>query len=204
MLLAIHPDNPQMRKIEKAVEILENDGVMIYPTDSTYALGCDIRSGKAVDRICKLKGLDPTKAYLTLICEDISQAASYARQLDKEVFRMMKKNVPGPFTFILHSNNEVPRMFKNKRRTIGVRIPDHKIPIALVEELDRPILSTSLKSEDDIVEYFTDPREIYEEYQKKVDLVIDGGPGNYIPTSIVDCTGEEWEIIRQGAKRLRT
>lgn len=198
MLLKINPDNPEGRKIRHAVESLEKGGVIIYPTDTVYALGCDINDNKAVDRICKLRGLDPTKAHLSFICKDISQAAEYAQQIDNQVFRLMKKHLPGPFTFVLNSNNQVPKMFKNRKRTIGVRVPDNNICIAIVEELGRPILTASLKSDDEILEYFTDPIDIYEDYKKLVDLVIDGGIGGNVPSTVVDCTGAEPLIIREG------
>ncbi len=198
MLLKINPENPEGRKIRQAVEVLDNGGVIIYPTDTVYALGCDINNNKAVDRICKLRGLDPVKAHLSFICKDISQVAEYAQQIDNQVFRLMKKHLPGPFTFVLNSNNQVPKMFKNRKRTIGVRVPDNNICIAIVEELGRPILTASLKSEDEILEYFTDPIDIYEDYKKLVDLVIDGGIGGNIPSTVVDCTGAEPLIIREG------
>ncbi|MCO6476051.1 MAG: threonylcarbamoyl-AMP synthase, partial [Phaeodactylibacter sp.] len=180
MLLKINSENPEGRKIRQAVEILDNGGVIIYPTDTVYALGCDINNNKAVDRICKLRGLDSTKAHLSFICQDISQVAEYAQQIDNQVFRLMKKHLPGPFTFVLNSNNQVPKMFKNRKRTIGVRVPDNNICIAIVEALGRPILTASLKSEDEILEYFTDPVDIYEDYKKLVDLVIDGGIGGNV------------------------
>lgn len=198
MLLKINSENPEGRKIRQAVEILDNGGVIIYPTDTVYALGCDINNNKAVDRICKLRGLDPTKAHLSFICQDISQVAEYAQQIDNQVFRLMKKHLPGPFTFVLNSNNQVPKMFKNRKRTIGVRVPDNNICIAIVEALGRPILTASLKSEDEILEYFTDPVDIYEDYKKLVDLVIDGGIGGNVPSTVVDCTGAEPLIIREG------
>ncbi|MBV6652928.1 MAG: threonylcarbamoyl-AMP synthase, partial [Mameliella sp.] len=157
MLVKINPDNPEGRKINQAVEVLQAGGVIVYPTDTVYGLGCDIYNAKAVDRICKLRGLDPVKARLSFICKDISQVADYAQQIDNTVFRLMKKNLPGAFTFVLKSNNKVPKMFKNRKRTIGIRIPDNNISKALVETLDRPILTASLKSDDEIMEYFTDP-----------------------------------------------
>ena len=198
MLLKINPDNPEGRKIRTAVEILERGGVIIYPTDTVYALGCDINDNKAVDRICKLRGLDPNKAHLSLICQDISQVSDYSQQIDNQVFRLMKKHLPGPFTFVLNSNNQVPKMFKNRKRTIGIRIPDNNICMAIIEALGHPILTASLKSDDEILEYFTDPIDIYEDYKKLVDLVIDGGIGGNMPSTVVDYTGAEPVIIREG------
>ena len=198
MLLRINPTNPEGRKIAQAVEALKNGGVIIYPTDTVYALGCDINDGKAVDRICKLRDLDPRKAHLSLICRDISQVSDFTQQIDNQIFRLMKKHLPGPFTFVLNSNNQVPKMFKNRKRTIGIRIPDNNICMAIVEELDHPILTASLKSDDEILEYFTDPADIYEDYKKLVDLVIDGGVGGNVPSTVVDCTGAEPVVIREG------
>lgn len=202
MLVKINPDNPEGRKINQAVEVLQAGGVIVYPTDTVYGLGCDIYNAKAVDRICKLRGLDPVKARLSFICKDISQVADYAQQIDNTVFRLMKKNLPGAFTFVLKSNNKVPKMFKNRKRTIGIRIPDNNISKALVETLDRPILTASLKSDDEIMEYFTDPIDINEDFGKLVDMVIDGGIGNNQPSTVVDCTDDEPVILRQGTGTL--
>lgn len=199
MLLKIHPDNPEGRKIAQAVETLQGGGVIIYPTDTVYGIGCDIFNDKAVDRICKLRGLDPVKARLSFICKDISQVAEFAQQIDNAVFRLMKKHLPGPFTFVLNSNNQVPKMFKNRKRTIGVRVPDNNICQALVEGLGRPILTASLKSDDEILEYFTDAEDIYEDFKNQVDLVIDGGIGRNQPSTVVDCTGDEPVVLREGA-----
>jgi len=202
MLLKINPDNPEGRKIRQAVDILEDGGVIIYPTDTVYGLGCDIYNHKAVERICKLRGLDPAKARLSLICKNISQVSDFAQQIGNEVFRLMKKHLPGPFTFVLNSNNQVPKLFKNRKRTIGIRIPDNNICMAIVEELGRPILTASLKSDDEILEYFTDPIDIYEDFKKLVDLVIDGGIGGNVPSTVVDCTGQEPVILREGTGEI--
>lgn len=203
MLLEIHSENPDARKIQQAVKILEQGGVVIYPTDTVYGIGCDIFNQKAVDKICKLRGLNPVKARLSFICKDIGQIAEYAKQIDNETFRLIKKNTPGPFTFVLNSSNEVPKMFKNKKRTIGVRIPDNNIVLALVEALGRPILTTSLKNDDEILEYFTDPIDIDEDFKNQVDLVIDGGIGKNVASTIVDCTKGEFEVLREGAEELK-
>jgi len=198
MLLKINPDNPEGRKIRQAVETLDDGGVIIYPTDTVYGLGCDIYNSKAVDRICKLRGLDPVKARLSFICKDIGQVAEFSQQIDNTVFRLMKKHLPGPFTFVLKSNSQVPKMFKNRKRTIGVRVPDNNICQALVEGLGWPILTASLKNDDEILEYFTDPRDIYEDFKKLVDIVIDGGIGSNHPSTVVDCTGSEPIVLREG------
>lgn len=199
MLLKINPDNPEGRKIKQVVESLQEGGIIIYPTDTVYGLGCDIFNPKAVEKICRLRGLKPEKAMLSFICEDISQIADYAYQIDNEVFKVLKKNLPGPFTFVLRANNTVPKLFKNRKRTIGVRIPENNIARSIVQELGRPILSISLKSDDEILEYFTDPIDIFDDFKKLVDIVIDGGIGNNNPSTVVDCTGDDLEVIRQGA-----
>jgi tRNA threonylcarbamoyl adenosine modification protein (Sua5/YciO/YrdC/YwlC family) len=202
MLLQINPDNPQGRKLDHAIKALEDGGVIIYPTDTVYGLGCDIMNKKAVERIARLRGLDPGKALFSFICKDISQVSEYAAQISNDVFRVMKHNLPGPFTFILKANNRVPKILKNRKDTIGVRIPDNQIILALVEKLGRPILTTSLKSDDEILEYFTDPRDIYDDYAKLVDLVIDGGPGGNQPSTVIDCTGDQPTMVREGAGAL--
>ena len=202
MLLRINAENPEGRKIAKVVDKLEEGGIIIYPTDTVYGLGCDIFNKKAVEKICQIRGLNPAKARLSFICKDISQVSEYALQLDNQVFRMLKRNLPGPFTFVLKSNNQVPKLFKNRKKTIGVRIPDNTIPLRIVEELGRPILTTSLRSEDEILEYFTDPIDIYEDFQKIVDIVIDGGIGKNVPSTVVDCTGSDVEILREGVGEL--
>lgn len=202
MFLKINAENPSARKICQVVDILKKGGLVIYPTDTVYGLGCDIFNQKAVERICRIKKLDPRKARLSFICKDISQIAEFAQHIDNKVFKIMKKNLPGPFTFVLKSNNQVPKMFKNHKRTIGVRIPENKIAIAIVEELGHPVLTSSLKSDDEILEYFTDPVDIFEDFEKLVDVVIDGGIGENLPSTIVDCTKGEFEILRQGRSGL--
>ncbi len=202
MLLRINPDNPEGRKINQVVNILKDGGVIVYPTDTVYGLGCDIFNPKAVERICRLRGLKPEKAMLSFICKDISQIAEYAFQIDNDVFKTLKRNLPGPFTFVLKSNNQVPKLFKNRKRSIGVRIPDNRIAQVIVEELGRPILSLSLKSDDEILEYFTDPIDIFEDFKKLTDVVVDGGIGNNVPSTVVDCMGDEIVVLRQGAGEL--
>ncbi len=202
MLLKIHHSPPDWRKIDKAVEILNEGGIMIYPTDTVYALGCSMKDKKAVEKLCKLRGMDPKKASLSLICQDISQVSEFTLPIDNSIFRLIKKHVPGPFTFILEANNHLPKVLRNKRKTIGVRIPEHFLPQAIVQQLGHPLITTSLKSDDEILEYFTDPEEIYQDYLKKVDLFIDGGMGKNVPSTVVDCTSGEPEIIREGAGTL--
>lgn len=202
MLLKINPENPEGRKIRQVAETLNEGGIIIYPTDTVYGLGCDINNSDAVTRICRIRGLEPEKAMLSFICKDISQISEFTPPIDNATFKIMKKNLPGPFTFVLRSNNQVPKMFKNRKRTVGVRVPAHNIPLAIVEELGRPILTTSLKSDDEVLEYFTDPQDIYEDFKKIVDIVIDGGICGNNPSTIVDFTGDLPEIIRKGAGEL--
>lgn len=203
MLIQVHPENPEGRKINQIVDCLEKGGIIIYPTDTVYGLGCDIQNHHAVEKICRLKKLDPQKAQLTFICKDISQVSNFAHQIDNEVFRLIKKNTPGPFTFILKSGNEIPKILKNKKKTIGIRIPDNKIAIAIVEALGRPILSASLKTDDDIIEYLTEPEEIAELFEKQVDMIIDGSVGGNIPSALIDCTVMPPELIREGPAEMR-
>jgi len=203
MLLNINPINPEGRKISQVVEILRKGGIIIYPTDTVYALGCDIFQQKAVERICQLRHLDPAKAMLSCICKDISQIAIYTKPINTPTFKMLRNNLPGPFTFILEANNDLPKLLKNKKNTIGVRIPNHRVPLDIVEELGRPILTTSLKSDDDILEYYTDPSEIYEIYKKLVDVVIDSGPGGILPSALINSAGSEPEVIREGPEALK-
>ena len=204
MLLRIHPDNPEMRKIQKAVKILENGGVIIYPTDTIYGLGCDINNSKAIEKVCRLKGIKSRHANFSFICNDLSHLSQFTTPIDSTTFRLLKKSLPGAFTFILNANNTVPKLFKNNKKTVGIRVPDTQIAQLLVKELGRPILSTTLniKDDEDFLEYYTDPSEIYDAYGKLVDLVIDGGWGNQMPSTIVNCTGSEPEIIRQGLGEL--
>ncbi len=199
VLLNINPDNPQMRHIQRIVECLRGGGVIIYPTDTVYGMGCDINNRKAVEQVCRLKGIKPEKANLSIMCNDLSQMSEYAVQLDNRLFKMMKKALPGPYTIILKANNSVPKLFKNNKRTIGIRIPNNNIVRTIVEELGNPILTTSLKTDDEIIEHPNDPFDINEQYQKTVDIIIDGGLGGIEGSTIVDCTGNEPEIIREGA-----
>ncbi len=203
MFISINEENPENRKIRNVVEVLEKGGVIIYPTDTIYGLGCDILHPKAIERICRIRNIDIQKANFTIICKDIAQLSNYTKQLDNKVFKILKKNSPGPFTFVLKSGNEIPKIFKNRRKTIGIRIPDNKIAQSIIEELGHPILSISLKSDDEILEYFTDPSEIYDDYQKLVDIVIDGGTGKNIPSAVIDCSNGAVVILREGEVELK-
>ena len=198
MLVRIHPDNPQEKELEKVVAVLRKGGVIIYPTDTVYGLGCDITNRKAVERVAKIKGQKPEKANLSIICYDLSHITDYARQVGNKTFKMMKKGLPGPFTFILESSSNIPKVFKMKRKTIGIRVPDHHIPLELVRMLGNPIVTTSIHDEDDIIEYSTDPELIHEKFEAVVDCVIDGGYGNQVASTVVDCSGEEPFLVREG------
>ncbi|MBR2887407.1 MAG: threonylcarbamoyl-AMP synthase [Bacteroidales bacterium] len=202
MLLKIHPDTPPLRLILKAVEILQNDGVIIYPTDSVYALGCSMNSKKALERLARFKGIKLDKAWFSFICKDLADISEYTMPLDTKVFKLLKKNTPGPFTFILPASKKIPRIFDNSRKTVGLRIPDSNILHDIVENLGNPLLTTSIIDEDEIIEYTTDPELIWERYKNSVDLIIDGGYGNNNPTAVINCTGSEIEVIREGIKEL--
>jgi len=198
LFIRIHPDNPAERQIRQVVDILQEGGVIIYPTDTVYAIGCDITKPKAIERVAQLKGIKPEKANFSFICYDLSHLSDYTRPIDNQIFKMMKRNLPGPFTFILEANNNVPKILKANRKTIGIRIPDNNIIREIVNVLGNPILTTSLKTNDEIIEYNTDPELIYEEYDNLVDAVIDGGYGGLIASTVISCTGSEPEIIRMG------
>jgi tRNA threonylcarbamoyl adenosine modification protein (Sua5/YciO/YrdC/YwlC family) len=200
MLLKIHPENPEMRKIAKAVDILRKGGVIIYPTDTLYGLGCDIHNSRALERICRIKGIKMRKSNFSFICNDLSHLSEYTAPIENSTFRLLKKAMPGPFTFILKASATVAKLFKNNKKTVGIRIPDTQIAQMLVKELGRPILSTTLntKEAEMFLEYYTDPEDIYDEYQHLVDLVIDGGYGNQNPSTVVDCSNGNPVILRQG------
>jgi len=202
MLLHIHPDNPNPREIAIAVEALKNNGLIIYPTDTVYGLAWDINSPKAFDQIVRIKGKSALKENFSLICNDLSQVSQFTMHINNAVFKLLKRNLPGPFTFILNANNNVPRFYKTKKKTVGIRIPNNNIAIELVNKLGHPIMTTSLHDEDEILEYMTDPELIHEKYEHLVDYVIDGGYGNNEASTVVDCTGDNIEILRQGIGEL--
>ena len=202
LLLHIHPQTPDERQILKAVRILENNGVAIYPTDSVYGMGCSIMSKEAMERIALLKGIKPNEAEFSLLFGDIEQIVDYIKSLKKDIFRILKRNLPGPFTFILPASKRIPKLLENKRKTIGIRIPDNNIVREIVRKMGYPLVNTSVKAEDNVQEYQTDPSLIWERYKNIVDVVIDGGMGNLQPTTVVDLTGDEPEIIRQGIGEL--
>lgn len=196
MLLNIHPDTPPARLIEQAVACLRGGGVIIYPTDTIYGLGCSIYQHKAIEKIARIKQIDPQKAQFSFVCSNLSDLSKYARQLDTPSYRLLRQYLPGPYTFILPASREVPKILQSKKATIGLRIPDNKIAMAIVEALGHPVLSTSLPGE--MVEEYTDPELIKENFDKLVDIVIDGGTGGMQPSTIIDLTGDEPVVVRQG------
>lgn len=196
MMIQVHPENPQERNIRTIAQSLSNGGVIIYPTDTIYGLGCDIFNQKAVEKICRIKNIQPEKSRFSMICNDLSDLSRYTKSISTPLYRILKTYLPGPFTFILPASREVPKILKGRKDTIGLRIPDNKIARAIIRELGHPILSTSLPGE--MVEEYTDPELMHENFQKLVDIVVDGGPGGMIPSTIIDCTSEEPEILRQG------
>ena len=202
MFLHIHPENPQQRNINNAVEILRKGGVIIYPTDTIYGLGCDIFQQKAIERICKIKNISSGKAQLSFVCYDLSDMSKYIKPIPTATYRLLKHHLPGPYTFILNSSKEVPRVLKSKKDTVGLRIPDNLIARSIVKELGHPILSVSLPG--DMVEEYTDPELIHRNFESKVDLVIDGGVGGMVPSTIIDCTGDEPVVTRHGLGEWET
>lgn len=196
--LKIHPINPEGRKIQHAVDIVKRGGIIIYPTDTIYGIGCDLMNRKAIERLCQAINIKPQKLDLSFICSDLSHISEYAKRIDTPVFKILKKALPGPYTFILESSNKVPRILNVNKKTVGIRIPDHEIPRAIVAQLGNPLINSSIKDVDVIKEYTTDPEEIFDDFKHLVDLVIDGGPGSNIPSSVIDCTGDQLVIVREG------
>jgi tRNA threonylcarbamoyl adenosine modification protein (Sua5/YciO/YrdC/YwlC family) len=186
MLIRLHPVNPQPRQIKEIVECLLDGGVIVYPTDTIYGLGCDIFQRKAVEKICRLKNIDPLKAQLSFVCSDLSDVSKYTKSISTPLYRLIKNYLPGPYTFILPASKDVPKILQTKKNTIGLRIPDNKIAKTIVQQLAHPLLSTSLPGV--MVEEYTDPELIYENFNKLVDIVIDGGPGGMVPSTVIDCT----------------
>jgi tRNA threonylcarbamoyl adenosine modification protein (Sua5/YciO/YrdC/YwlC family) len=202
MLLTIHPDNPNPRHIATVIECLKDGGVVIYPTDTIYGIGCDIHQPKAVERVCKIKGIDVEKSNLSFICEDLSHISDFTQSIENNIYKLMRNALPGPYTFILNANNNVPKLFRSKKKTVGIRIPDNSICLEIVRQLGNPLMNTSVHDDDEVVEYTTDPELIYERYLNKVDIVINGGLGGNIPSTIIDCTNGSPEILRQGAGNI--
>ncbi|PHQ29336.1 L-threonylcarbamoyladenylate synthase [Leeuwenhoekiella nanhaiensis] len=199
--IKVYEDNPSEREIKRIVKILKNDGVIIYPTDTVYGLGCDITSNRALERVAQLRGVKLDKANFSFICEDLSNLSDYVRQIDTPTFKLLKRALPGPYTFILPGNNNLPTVFK-KKKTVGIRVPDNAIARAIVKELGNPIISTSIRDEDEVIEYTTDPELILEKWEKLVDAVVDGGYGGNIPSTVIDLTSGEAVLIREGKGEL--
>lgn len=198
MLLKLYNENPNPRDIQKIVECLKDGGVIIYPTDTIYGIGCDILNHKSVERITEIMNIKKDKTMFSFICSDLSHLSDYSKPLNNTIFKIMKSVLPGPYTFILNASNKVPKLLASKKKTVGIRVPDNNIIREIVKELGNPILSKSIKDEDQILEYTADPELINERYGDLVDIVIDGGFGDNEPSTIIDCTGEEIEIIREG------
>jgi tRNA threonylcarbamoyl adenosine modification protein (Sua5/YciO/YrdC/YwlC family) len=200
LILKINADNPQERLINQVVETLEKGGIIIYPTDTVYGIGCDIKNKAAVERICLIKGVDPQKTNFSCICESPAIISEYASGVSTPVYKLMKQVLPGPYTFILKASKRIPSHFQSKKKSVGIRVVDHKIPTAIVARLGNPILTTSLKDTDDILEYITDPELIFERYKKLVDIVIDGGIGGSIASTVIDCSEEDGTVtvVREG------
>lgn len=196
-LLQIHPDNPNPRNLKMVVDCLSAGGLIVYPTDTIYGLGCDIFQPKAIEKICRIKNIDPQKAQLSFVCYDLSDMSRYTKSISTPLYRMLKSYLPGPYTFILPASKEVPRILQTKRHTIGLRVPDNNIARSIVQQLSHPILSASLPGE--MVEEYTDPEIIAEKFDKLVDIVVDGGIGGMVPSTVVDCTSDSYEILREGA-----
>ncbi|MBP9993561.1 MAG: threonylcarbamoyl-AMP synthase [bacterium] len=202
MFLQIHPENPNPRHIKMILECLDNDGVIIFPTDTIYGIGCSINSTKAFERIAQIKGIKKERAHFSFIFNDLSMLSEFTKPINNDVFKLMKRNLPGAFTFILEANNNIPKILQSKRKTIGIRVPDQPIITNIVKEYGRPIMTTSILDEDEISGFLTDPEEINERYKNRVDIIIDGGAGENQESTVVDCTDNEIVIVRQGKGEL--
>jgi tRNA threonylcarbamoyl adenosine modification protein (Sua5/YciO/YrdC/YwlC family) len=204
MLVELHPKNPNPRDLKKVIDILQKDGIIILPTDTIYAMACKLDSKKAIERMARISGKKSEKVNFSLICSDLSNIADYTTHIDKTVFRLLKNNLPGPFTFILKANNNVTKYFSGTKKTIGIRVPDNAISQNIIKELGIPLVVTTIHHDDEILEYMTDPEEIHEKFEHQVDCVIDGGAGGNIPSTIVDCSEEVIEVIREGKGQLNS
>jgi len=199
--IRIYPENPNEKEITKVVKTLQNGGLIIYPTDTVYGLGCDITNSKALEKIARIKGIKLEKANFSFVCSDLKNISNYVKQIDTSVFKILKRSLPGPYTFILPGNNNLPKEFK-KKKTVGIRIPNNNIAIEIVKQLGNPIVSTSIHDQDEIIEYTTDPELIFEKWQNLVDIVIDGGYGDNHASTIIDLSEDEPQVIRKGKGNL--
>lgn len=197
-LLKIHPLNPEGRKISHVADVLRQGGIIVYPTDTIYGIGCDLMNRKSIARLCQIMDIKPQKLDLSFICNDLSHIAEYVKRVDTPVFKLLKKALPGPYTFILESSSRVPKILDVNKKTVGIRIPDHVIPRNIVAQLGNPLITSSIKNDDEIKAYTTDPEEMYKDFKHQVDIVIDGGIGGNVPSTVVDCTGDQITILRQG------
>lgn len=197
-MIKIHPKNPEGRKINHVVETLKRGGIIVYPTDTIYGIGCDLMNRKSIERLCQIIDVKPQKLDLSFICNDLSHISTYVRKIDTPIFKILKKSLPGPYTFILESSSKVPKILGVNKKTVGIRIPDHAIPLEIVRQLGNPLITSSIKDDDVIKIYTTDPEEIFEDFKHLVEVVIDGGPGGNIPSSVIDCTGDKVVVIRKG------
>ncbi len=202
MLIKLYEENPNQREIEKVLEVLRSGGIIIYPTDTVYGIGCDITNARAVEKVAQYKNVKIEKSNMSFICSDLSHLSDYTKPISNSIFKLLKRNLPGPFTFILEANSNVPKYFKGKKKTVGIRMPDNNIVREIVRQLGNPILSTSVYDEDEVLEYTTDPELIHEKFENFADLVIDGGFGDNIPSTVIDCTSDVPEITRQGKGEL--
>ncbi|GGD91937.1 L-threonylcarbamoyladenylate synthase [Planktosalinus lacus] len=200
-LIKLYEENPNEKQIQEVVKVLRDGGIIIYPTDTVYGLGCDINNNRALERIAQIRGVKLEKANFSFVCESLSDVSGYVKQMDTSVFKMLKRALPGPYTFILEGNNNLPSVFK-KKKTVGLRVPDNNIARAIVRELGSPIISTSIRDEDEVIEYTTDPELIYEKWEKLVDVIIDGGYGGNIASTVIDLTQGEPVLVREGKGSL--
>jgi tRNA threonylcarbamoyl adenosine modification protein (Sua5/YciO/YrdC/YwlC family) len=200
--LPIHPETPEYRKIQEVTSVLNKGGIIAYPTDSVYNFGCSLDNKRAIEKLAKLKGIKLKKANFSLVCADLKSIDEYTTPFSRSIFKALNKNLPGPFTFILNASNQIPKLFDSNKKEIGIRIPDNEICLEIVRNLGVPLVTTSIHHEDEIVEYITDPEQIFEKFEHQVDMVIDGGIGNNEPSTVVDCTQDELEILRQGIGEL--
>jgi tRNA threonylcarbamoyl adenosine modification protein (Sua5/YciO/YrdC/YwlC family) len=197
-LIKLFPENPDPRKVNRIVEVLKKGGVIIYPTDTIYGIGCDLFNRQAIDRLCRIKQIKPKSLNLSFICDDMSQISEYVKGMDTPTFKILKRALPGPYTFIMESSSKVPKILNVNKKTVGIRIPDHNIPRQIVQTLGHPIITSSIKDDDEIIEYTTDPEQIFEEFEKLVDIVIDGGYGGNIPSTVINCSSGYAEVVREG------
>lgn len=201
--IKLYSEATDTKLVRNVTEILEEGAIVIVPTDSVYSLACDIQNEKALEKMARIKGLRLKEAEFSIVCEDLSQLSDYSKPLNNHIFKLLKRNLPGPFTFILEANSNIPKIFKKNKKTVGIRIPDNNITRLIVNELNRPLIVTSVKDDDEILEYTTDPELIYEKYENLVDMVVDGGIGHNEPSTVVDCTGNDISILREGIGELQ-